>query len=123
MTNNGSVAGTAVPQVYLGAPATVPSGVQFAKKALAAYGRVALAAGQTKTVTLHVRVRQLQYWTDVSRLDARHRSTDGVRLFGRAHGCRVDRGDDRLVLKSKATGGAAVRSSSLVAFGLSFGLG
>jgi beta-glucosidase len=66
VTNNGSVAGTAVPQVYLGAPATVPSGVQFAKKALAAYDRVSLAAGQTKTVTLHVRVRQLQYWSDVT---------------------------------------------------------
>jgi beta-glucosidase len=66
VTNNGSVAGTAVPQVYLGAPATVPSGVRFAEKALGAYGRVALAAGQTKTVTLHVRVGQLQYWSDVS---------------------------------------------------------
>ena len=66
VTNNGSVAGTAVPQVYLGAPATVPSGVQFAEKALGAYGRVALTAGQTKTVTLHVPVRQLQYWSDVS---------------------------------------------------------
>ncbi|MBR7827000.1 glycoside hydrolase family 3 C-terminal domain-containing protein [Actinospica sp. MGRD01-02] len=64
--NSGAAAGTAVPQVYLGAPATIPTGVQFADKALAAYGRVTLAPGQSKTVTLHVPLRQLQYWTDAS---------------------------------------------------------
>ncbi len=40
--------------------------MQFAKKALAPTGAFRLAAGQTKTVTLHVRVRQLQYWSDVT---------------------------------------------------------
>lgn len=64
--NTGTSAGTAVPQVYLGAPATIPAGVQFADNALAAYGRVDLAAGQSKTVTLHVPLRQLQYWSDAS---------------------------------------------------------
>jgi beta-glucosidase len=64
--NTGSAAGTAVPQVYLGAPATIPSGVQFAGNALAAYGRVTLAPGQSRTVSLHVPLRQLQYWTDAS---------------------------------------------------------
>ena len=48
------------------APATIPSGVQFVDKALAAYGRVSLAPGQSKTVTLEVPLRQLQYWTDAS---------------------------------------------------------
>jgi beta-glucosidase len=66
MKNTGTAAGTAVPQVYLGAPATIPSGVQFVNKALAAYARVSLASGQSKTVTLHVPLRQLQYWTDAS---------------------------------------------------------
>ncbi|HEY3872738.1 MAG TPA: glycoside hydrolase family 3 C-terminal domain-containing protein [Actinocrinis sp.] len=64
--NTGTAAGTAVPQVYLGAPSAIPSVVQFADKALAAYGRVTLAPGQSKTLTLHVPLRQLQYWTDVS---------------------------------------------------------
>jgi beta-glucosidase len=66
VTNTGAVAGTAVPQVYLGKPDTIPTGVQFAEKALAAYGRVTLAPGQTKTVALHVPVRQLQYWSDAA---------------------------------------------------------
>ncbi|MBR7831730.1 glycoside hydrolase family 3 protein [Actinospica durhamensis] len=64
--DTGTQAGTAVPQIYLGAPATIPSGVQFVDRALAAYGRVSLAPGQSKTVTLHVPLRQLQYWTDAS---------------------------------------------------------
>lgn len=66
VSNTGSVAGSEVPQVYLKTPATVPTGVQFAKKALAAYGRIHLDAGQTSTVALHVPVRQLQYWSDAS---------------------------------------------------------
>jgi beta-glucosidase len=61
--NTGAVAGDGVAQVYLGAPDTPPSGVQFAPKALAAYARVTLSPGQTKAVTLHVPVRQLQYWS------------------------------------------------------------
>ena len=64
--NTGAAAGTAVPQVYLGAPATIPTGVQFADKALAAYGRITLAPGQSRTVTLQVPLRQLQYWSDAS---------------------------------------------------------
>jgi beta-glucosidase len=66
LTNTGAAAGSEVPQVYLAAPDTAIAGVQFAPKALAAYGRVDLAAGQTKTVALHVPLRQLQYWSDVS---------------------------------------------------------
>ncbi len=66
VTNTGSTAGTAVPQVYLGAPSAVPTGVAFAKNALAAYDRVVLQPGQTRTVAVHVPVRQLQYWADSS---------------------------------------------------------
>ncbi|MHA3700885.1 beta-glucosidase [Jatrophihabitans sp. YIM 134969] len=66
VTNTGSTAGDEVAQVYLGTPEDAPAGVQFAKKALAAYGRVELAAGQTKTVALHIPVRQLQYWSDTA---------------------------------------------------------
>ncbi|MFK0154709.1 beta-glucosidase [Streptomyces sp. NPDC090493] len=67
VTNTGRTAGTEVAQTYLGAPDKAPKGVQFAPKALAAYDRVTLKAGQTKTVTLHVPLRQLQYWSDSSR--------------------------------------------------------
>ena len=61
--NTGSMASDEVPQVYLGAPSEIPSGVQFPVRALAAFDRIHLAAGEAKTVTLHVPERQLQYWS------------------------------------------------------------
>ena len=61
--NTGTMESDEVPQVYLGAPAEIPSGVQFAVRALAAFDRIHLGAGEGKTVTLHVAPRQLQYWS------------------------------------------------------------
>jgi beta-glucosidase len=63
INNNGSVDSDEVPQVYLGAPSDVPEGVQFPTRALVAFDRVRVAAGESKTVTLHVAPRQLQYWS------------------------------------------------------------
>jgi len=59
-----SRAGTAVPQAYLGGPATEPPGAAFAQRALAAYTRISLRPGQSRIVTLTVPDRQLQYWQD-----------------------------------------------------------
>ncbi|MFI5111149.1 MAG: glycoside hydrolase family 3 C-terminal domain-containing protein, partial [Terriglobales bacterium] len=64
--NTGSADSDEVPQVYLGAPAEIAAGVQFPVRALAAFDRVHLAAGESKTVTLHVALRQLQYWSTTS---------------------------------------------------------
>jgi beta-glucosidase len=61
--NTGSVDSDEVPQVYLGAPSEIPPGVQFPVRALVAFDRIPLAAGEAKTVTLHVAPRQLQYWS------------------------------------------------------------
>ncbi len=61
--NTGSVASDEVPQVYLGAPAQIPSGAQFPVRSLVAFDRIHFAAGESKTVTLHVAERQLQYWS------------------------------------------------------------
>ena len=61
--NTGNADSDEVPQVYLGAPADIPSGVQFPVRALAAFGRIHLAAGEERTVTLHVAQRELQYWS------------------------------------------------------------
>jgi len=61
--NTGKVDGDEVPQVYLGAPSDVPSGVQFPVRLLAAFDRVFIPAGQSRKVTLHVAPRQLQYWS------------------------------------------------------------
>ncbi len=61
--NTGAMDSDEVPQVYLGAPSDVPEGVQFPVRALVAFDRVNIPAGQTRTVTLHVALRQLQYWS------------------------------------------------------------
>jgi len=60
--NAGKVAGDEVPQVYLGAPRNPPAGARFAVRALAQFDRVTLTAGQSKSLTLHVEPRRLQYW-------------------------------------------------------------
>lgn len=52
-----------VPQAYLGAPQEAPAGVQFPVRALAAFDRVHIRAGESKTIKLHVVPRQLQYWS------------------------------------------------------------
>jgi len=61
--NTGKMASDEVPQVYLGAPSEIPSGVQFAERALVAFDRIHLGAGETKAINLHVDLRQLQYWS------------------------------------------------------------
>jgi beta-glucosidase len=61
--NSGAMDSDEVPQVYLGAPSVVPKGVQFPVRALAGFDRIRLAAGEAKTVILHVATRQLQYWS------------------------------------------------------------
>jgi beta-glucosidase len=64
--NTGNADSDEVPQVYLGAPANIPDGVQFPVRALVAFDRVNIGAGDAKTVTLHVPLRQLQYWSTAS---------------------------------------------------------
>jgi beta-glucosidase len=61
--NAGKLAGDEVPQVYLGPPLQPPTDAQFAIRALAAFDRVSIAAGQSKNMTLHVPLRRLQYWS------------------------------------------------------------
>jgi beta-glucosidase len=61
--NTGGADADEVPQVYLGAPAEIPAGAQFPLRALVGFDRVHLGAGEGKTVTLHVPLRQLQYWS------------------------------------------------------------
>ena len=61
--NTGSVDSDEVPQVYLGAPSEIPAGVQFPVRTFAGFDRVHIGAGESKTVTLHVAQRQLQYWS------------------------------------------------------------
>ena len=77
LRNTGACASDEVPQLYLGAPAPAPANVQFASRALAAFERVPLAAGDSKRVMLHVLPRALQYW---SAADHRWLTARGRRL-------------------------------------------
>jgi beta-glucosidase len=61
--NTGSVAGDEVAQVYLEKPEHPPAGVQFADNILAGFERVRLAPGQSGQTVIHVKLRQLQYWS------------------------------------------------------------
>ncbi|MCL2658981.1 MAG: glycoside hydrolase family 3 C-terminal domain-containing protein [Acidobacteriaceae bacterium] len=61
--NTGEVDSDETPQIYLEAPAKVPGDAQFAKRALAAFTRIHLRAGETQTVQLHIPLRRFQYWS------------------------------------------------------------
>jgi beta-glucosidase len=63
LRNTGKADSDEVPQVYLSAPSDIPDGVQFPVRALVAFDRIHLAAGETKSVALLVPQRQLQYWS------------------------------------------------------------
>ena len=76
--NAGKVTSDEVPQVYLGAPKEPPSGVQFAVKALAAFDRLSVPAGESKNVTLRLPRRRLEYW---STADSRWETATGARTL------------------------------------------
>jgi beta-glucosidase len=61
--NSGQRAGDAVVQVYLGAPAQLPAGPDFAVRALAAFERVRIEAGGARQVLLQVAPERLRYWS------------------------------------------------------------
>jgi beta-glucosidase len=66
--NTGSIDGDEVPQVYFDAPEQRPdSTTQFAVRALAAFDRVHLKAGESRTSTLHIAPRAFEYWSASSK--------------------------------------------------------
>jgi beta-glucosidase len=77
VTNKGQVAGAAVPQVY----ATLPGG---GTARLVAYGRVQLAPGETRHLTLPVEIHALAHWQETTR------------------NWRIEAGDYRLTLGAQA---------------------
>jgi beta-glucosidase len=63
LANTGECDGDEVVQAYLGAPEDPPADASFPVKTLVAFARQRLKAGETRSLTLHVAPRQLQYWS------------------------------------------------------------
>lgn len=61
LTNCGSMAAEEVPQLYVH---RMDAQVEWAYKELKAFDRIALAAGETKTVTFEIPVSDLRYWDE-----------------------------------------------------------
>jgi beta-glucosidase len=64
--NVGPVYGDEVPQVYLGSPQNPSVGAQFAVHSLAGFDRIGLKPGESKQITIHLPLRQLQYWSEAT---------------------------------------------------------
>lgn len=62
--NTGTRDGDEVVQAYLGAPHPAPAGAAFAKRALASFDRITLAAGERRRVQLHIPPERLRYWSN-----------------------------------------------------------
>jgi beta-glucosidase len=65
VTNTGSRAGTAVPQLYVSLPAPRPDVVQPPRQ-LKGYAKVALAPGETRRITLPLNDRAFSYWDEAA---------------------------------------------------------
>jgi beta-glucosidase len=62
--NTGHGESDEVPQVYLGAPTTQQQNASFAVRALAGFDRIHLRPGERRTVSIHIPLRSLQYWSE-----------------------------------------------------------
>lgn len=63
ITNNGTVIGAEVAQLYIGLPSSAPSSPP---KQLRGFQKVSLTAGGSSTVTFSIRRKDLSYWDVVS---------------------------------------------------------
>ena len=82
-TNTGNLAGAATPQLYVTTPFASSAQERPAKR-LAAFDRVELEPGQSKTVTFTVPVASLAFYHDASKTMQVDRGTYGLQLAGSA---------------------------------------
>jgi beta-glucosidase len=92
--NTGRTESDEVPQVYLGAPGKIPPGVQFPVRALVAFDRIHLAAGESKAVKLHIAPRQLQYWSTTDEKWVRPNGAREVSVGGSSRDLRLHQSID-----------------------------
>ena len=77
VTNTGSVSGSEIAQVYLGAAETVPARIQMAQKQLCAFARLEnMQPGEARTVTVSIPDRSLCYWDPQLELQSRADGTE-----------------------------------------------
>jgi beta-glucosidase len=77
--NTGTRDGDEVVQAYLGAPRPAPAGAAFARRALASFDRITLAAGEQRRVQLHIPPERLRYWSN--RDQSWHDARDGRTVY------------------------------------------
>jgi beta-glucosidase len=94
LANTGRMDADEIPQVYLDAPGDSVAGVTFAPRSLVAFERIALKAGEARTVTLHVALRQLQYWSPARHAWLRARGKRRVRVGPSSRDLRLERSID-----------------------------
>jgi beta-glucosidase len=67
LKNVGRTASDEVPQVYVGPAEHKPGDIQFAPHALIGFDRVSLLPGESKRVSIQVKPRRLQYWSEADK--------------------------------------------------------
>jgi len=88
-TNTGGVAADEVAQVYVGAPENRPGGAAFAPRVLAGFERIHLAPGESRTTSIHVPLRTLQYWSAEGRSWVTPKSSRIVSVGGSSRDLRL----------------------------------
>jgi len=64
ITNNGTVTGAEVPQLYIGLPSSAPASPP---KQLRGFSKLSLAAGSSGTVSFNLRRKDLSYWDETNK--------------------------------------------------------
>jgi beta-glucosidase len=89
LRNAGLRRGDEVPQVYLTAPERALAGAQFAQRSLVAFDRIALEAGQSRRMALHVPLRRLQYWSEQDHRWQRATGARSIQVGGSSRDIRL----------------------------------
>jgi beta-glucosidase len=76
--NAGKLAGRAVTQVYLDAPADPIAGVSFAPRTLAGFESVELQPGEERKMDIEIAPRAFQYWSEAEHI---WKNAPGLRML------------------------------------------
>ena len=90
LTNTGKRFGAEAAQVYLGRPDGLPEGVQASPKTLAAFKRVELEPGESRTVALLVDEKHFAYYSEVEKAWIRPEGTRSLYVGASSRDLRLE---------------------------------